>query len=1017
MRQTPQQPLLRATPAPTRVLEKAVITAIFVALLCFDWIVYSGLRDRDDERIRSQFDTEVAEVTTDIRTRMAVYEQVLLGGVGLFEASTRVGRSEWRAYVEALKLAERFPGIQGVGFSLRIAAADKAAQVAAIRAEGFPDFDIRPSGPREEYHSIIYLEPFATRNLRAFGFDMSTEATRRVAMTAARDTGRPTLSGKVTLVQETESDVQAGVLLYLPVYTKGAPRDTPARTASALFGYVYSPFRMNDLMAGILRGEQELVRLEIFDNGINYPANLLYDSARRDARMATHRPALSAERSIEINGRNWLIRVSSLPEFEDAYRGRTAALIALIGLLLSVMLAALAWFFTVAKSNEVALAQQLVADRKVELSASESRLRSIIDTAITAIVTIDEKGLIQSFNPAAERIFGYAAAEIIGQNVKVLVPEPYRSAHDGYLARYLATGEAKIIGIGREVNGQRKDGSLFPMRLGIGEARTATGRLFTGVIADLSKEKQDEAALLERQEQLVIARDQAEAANRAKSDFLAMMSHEIRTPIHGVMGALGLISAAKDAPERERWTNLAKRSIDSLLSIINGILDFSQIEAGRIELVPEPRQIRAVVESATGLFEPLAAEKELAFQVDYSGEVDAWVRVDANRLRQILNNLIGNAVKFTRRGFVRVAASAQPEPSGGLTLRLSVTDSGIGIPASQLQNLFGMFSRLTGEARGEVEGTGLGLAISRRLARLMNGDITVSSTEGVGTIFSVTIPLARAKPAEIAAPKPGSTTARRRFDVLVVDDSQANRDIAKAYLEGAGHRITLAINGAEAVDAVAKGLFDVVVIDMVMPVMDGIEATRRIRRLSGPKARTPILGLTADVTTDRRKFREVGIDRILSKPILGEALIAAVAAAGAGTDAAEAPSGETAPAPRRSEFSGDGIDWHAIAKLRLDLSATIADKLLVGFVEEMDSRVDELRRAESAADLTALRKESHRIAGSAGSYGLAEASATARRLEAAAEAGNAGAAEAELSRLLDILHRDTSKLRESLTRH
>jgi len=1010
MQYDPTRPAARTASAASRAAEKAIVAAIFVLLLGFDWIVWSTLSDREAERIQAQFETAVGDVTGDIRARMAVYEQVLLGGVGLFEASEHVTRQEWHAYIGSLKLAERFPGIQGVGFSLRVPAAEKDAHVAAVRAEGFADYDIRPPTPREEYHSIVYLEPFDARNRRAFGFDMASETTRRAAMAEARDTGRPILSGKVTLVQETERDVQAGVLLYHPVYAKGAPRHTAAQAASALVGYVYSPFRMNDLMEGILRGERASIRLEIFDGLAPQAAAMLYDSARADRRAAAHRPAYVATKVMRIDGRDWTIRVSSLSEFENENRVSVSALIALIGALLSVMLAALAWFFTVSKSNEIANVRRLVDERTLELSASESRLRSIIDTAITAIVTIDEKGLVQSFNPAAERIFGYAADEIIGQNVKVLVPEPHRSAHDGYVARYLATGEAKIIGIGREVSGQRKDGSLFPMRLGIGEARSATGRLFTGVIADLSKEKQDEAALLERQEQLVIARDQADAANRAKSDFLAMMSHEIRTPIHGVMGALGLIAAAKDGPERDKWTSLAKRSIESLLVIINDILDFSRIEAGRIELAPEPWRIRGIVEAATALFEPLAAEKGLAFRVDYAGDVDAWVSVDANRLRQVLTNLIGNAIKFTKKGFVRIGLDVSRRTAGGLTLRFTVTDSGIGIPASQLGSLFGMFSRLPGEARGAAEGTGLGLAISRRIARLMGGDMSVSSTEGVGSIFTVSLPVALAAPPKTIAPDTSiEVKAGPALDVLVVDDSPANCDIAKAYLEGAGHRVALAKNGAEAVEAVVKGAFDVVVLDMVMPVMDGIEAARRIRRLDGPKAKIPILGLTADVTTDRAKFLAAGIDRILTKPILGEALIAAVGRAG-DDRRSEA---ETA-APRRALPAADGIDWEVIAKLRLDLSATIADKLLGGFVREIGARADELRQAMTAGDLAELRKESHRIAGSAGSYGLAEASMAARRVEAAAERGDAAEAFAASARLIECLTRDTETLRKNL---
>jgi len=1003
------QPLRATRPSA----EKAAVVALFVILLGLTWVVWSVFRERDDQHARLHFEYDIEEIVTNIEGRMAVYEQVLLGGVGLFNASDSVTRRDWNRYVDSLRLSERFPGIQGVGFSLRIEPENKAAHIAGIRSEGFPNYDILPLGERAIYTSIIYLEPFGGRNLRAFGFDMFSEPTRRAAMEAARDSGRPRLSGRVTLVQETERDVQAGVLLHVPVYRRDISlADVDARR-DALVGYVYSPFRMNDLMKGLLGKETDNLRLRIFDGTLASQATLLFDSAGTEDYLHDHAAVFESLRRIQVNGRPWLVQISSLPGFESDKKGQVSLLIALIGALLSIMLASAAWFFTVSKAVALADTRRIVEDRTADLRSSEDRLRSIIETAVTGMVTIDERGTILSFNPAAERIFGYAAHEMLGQNVKIIVPSPHKGAHDDYIRRYLETGKASIIGIGRDVEGERKDGSRFPMRLGIGEARTAAGRLFTGVITDLSKEKAAEAALHDRQEQLVAARDQAEAANRSKSEFLAMMSHEIRTPIHGVMGAIGLVASAKDEKERKRWTDLATRSATSLLAIINDVLDFSKIEAGRIDIYEEPGQIRGLVQATAESLAPLARDKGLTYEIEFGGQVDAWVSFDAGRLRQILSNLIGNAIKFTRRGFIRVRAETFGETADGLSLRLTVTDSGIGIPASERDKLFQEFARLDRQRRGEVEGSGLGLAISQRLARHMGGDITVESAEGAGSAFQVELPLRfTVAPASTAADSEAPLVSSEPLDILVVDDSQANCDIAKAYLAAAGHRVSLASNGLDGFSAVLERRFDVVIMDMVMPVMDGVEASRRIRALGGNKGAVPIIGLTADVTSNRARFIEVGVATVLTKPIAGPALVAAVNMAG-GQERAAPPTAQPTTAAAKTD---DGIDWKAVNRIRAELGVQVANSLLTGFVDEMTARADVLKMNVGSGDLPTLMKEAHRLAGSAGSYGLAEASSLACKLEASCAAGDQEKAAADVESLVTALVRGTTRLHEDIQR-
>ncbi|MBF0340152.1 MAG: EAL domain-containing protein [Magnetococcales bacterium] len=453
------------------------------------------------EDLRREFGHQGEEIISRIRQRMAAQEQLLLGVKGLFVASSRVDRSEFREYVATLRLDERYPGMQGVGFSLRIPPGEQSAHLQAIRNEGFPDYTIRPDGERPVHTSIIYLEPFAGRNLRAFGFDMYSEAVRRTAMDKAWASGKPALSGKVTLVQEDGKQVQSGFLLYVPVYRNGLPVATPEERRAHLVGWAFSPFRINDLMAGILGRQGDGLDLEIFDGLTMTPDGLLYDS---DNHLATSTglettSQFSMQERVELVDHVWTVRIRSLPAFEKTMEGRSSGLILWSGLLASTLLALLVWQLVVGRNRAVALANEMTRDLRLseeERLRGTALVRAVVDTAVNAIMAIDANKIVHMYNPAAERLFGYAAAEIIGKNVNRLMPSPVREAHDGYVNHYLDTGERKVIGIGREVVGLKKDGTTFPAELFVNEMQVSGMRMFVGVIHDISERKQAEEVLL-----------------------------------------------------------------------------------------------------------------------------------------------------------------------------------------------------------------------------------------------------------------------------------------------------------------------------------------------------------------------------------------------------------------------------------------------------------------------------------------------------------------------------------------
>lgn len=346
----------------------AALLAFFLLFALTFWL----WRDAADEgsRIgRQRFDFKASEVQFAIEQRLLAYEQVLRGGTALFAASDEVSRAEWRAYVRMLKLERNYPGIQGVGFSQRVLPAERAEHVRAVRAQGFPTYDIWPAGEREGYTSIIYLEPFDWRNQRAFGYDMFSEETRREAMSRARDSGAPAASGRVTLVQETDKGIQHGFLLYIPVYRNGAPAHDAQTRSVALLGYVYAPFRMNDLMTGVL-GPEKLpnIRLEIFDDESVSPDRLMYDSLEQPS---DHIPAFASTQPLEFNGRRWTLRISSLPAFDASIDSQKPRLILLSGLLISVLFAAVVWALAANRRRARALAEAKAAAEAANQAKSE----------------------------------------------------------------------------------------------------------------------------------------------------------------------------------------------------------------------------------------------------------------------------------------------------------------------------------------------------------------------------------------------------------------------------------------------------------------------------------------------------------------------------------------------------------------------------------------------------------------------------------------------------------------------
>lgn len=537
------------------------------------------------------------------------------------------------------------------------------------------------------------------------------------------------------------------------------------------------------------------------------------------------------------------------------------------------------------------------------LRSSELKMRMISDAVVDAVIMFDHKGCVEHWSRAAEQVFGYAADEALGRPVHSLIlPDEDAAAAETELTEFGRSGTGGFVGRIVSRIGQRRSGERFPMELTVSPMRIDGQWWAVGIVRDVTNQRQSEdtarqtaqraeqmaeqlkLALKDSEEHRLTAETlatKAREADRAKTNFLTDMSHEIRTPMTAVLGYTDILLRGDLSPE-EQWNFLQsiKTNGRALLDLINQILDQSKIEAGRMDaqtiLIP-PWE---VIQEVDTLMRPRVENKGLDFNIRYLGAIPELIRTDAMKLRQILVNLVGNAIKFTEQGEIEITTRCLDDAQGRLNLAITVNDTGSGIPQAMLDSIFSPYQQDTKVAMHQTDSTGLGLSISRKLAELLGGDITVRSQPGMGSSFTVMIdpgPLddvrmvAPPRALRVDRPKPGhAPTMQLSGRVMVVEDTVATAILLEFLLKDMGLTVDVAENGRiccdKVFDAASRGLrYDLIIMDIHMPEMDGYQATRILRELNYD---VPILAVTARaMPSDRDRCAKAGCDDYIAKPI------------------------------------------------------------------------------------------------------------------------------------------------------
>ncbi|HVX85803.1 MAG TPA: CHASE domain-containing protein [Phycisphaerae bacterium] len=873
-----------------------------VSYLYVDATVSADEGRRFDQAVKTLKQTLSGE--TDRYTDLLQFTRAFVDGTG------KVTRESWRRFTAGADLTAH-PGLLGLGYAERVSNEQLPGYVAEARKEGYGDYAIRPPGDRAEYFPVNIVEPPTERNRVSMGFDLMTDPVRSSAMREAELEGRPAATSKLVLLPDVGKEEHPGFLVFVPVYrleADGSGPHTAQERQAALRGFVYAPFQVDSLVEGLRSQLRDVgvVEFQIYDGQQIRESALLYDSREAAARgagtkrgpapggwAAEERPALadqpSAERvELRVEGRPWTLVAVPSPELLQTVDHHLPWLVLTGGALLSWLLFGVSWMQMRARLSREAAAER-VAESERRLRASELRYRMKIEQSPLAVQTLSPEGRTTLVNKSWEDLWGITFEQLGEYNVL----EDGELVKKGVmpLIKRAFAGETVTIGPIFYDAGELATGA-HPRSRWVRSVLYPVKDPTTGEITELVLMHEDFTLRKEAEAELREAKEAAEAANRAKDQFLAVLSHELRNPLSPVLSMVDLLSQGELSAEKAAEAmEVIRRNVELEARLIDDLLDVTRISRGKLHLDMEVVDVHQALEHAVQICAGDAAGKGVRVEKYFDAKEHA-VRGDPARLQQVFWNLIKNAVKFTPPGgtiFIRTGNRGRGDGDGAERIAIEVADTGIGVAAEKLPRIFEAFEQADGSITRRFGGLGLGLAITRALVGAHGGRIEANSPgAGQGTTFTVSLPVVKAEAgsAAAAAAGPGGVGAggaggagasgsgrkvdgKRTWRLLVVEDQPDARRGMQMLLEREGYEVRAAATGGEALELARDWPFDLLVSDIGLPDLSGLELLPRLRALRP----APAIALTGfGMEQDIQRAVEAGFDVHITKPVSFERL-------------------------------------------------------------------------------------------------------------------------------------------------
>ncbi|MDH5634181.1 MAG: PAS domain S-box protein [Gammaproteobacteria bacterium] len=863
----------------TRKEHLPILILVAVIGLAVTISAYVKVRDWELSRELSSYEKRSQTYVVVLKGRLEQYLAQMKAAKRFYESSQEVSSSSFHLFVDPI--IRDYPEIDAIIWVPRVTRVTRTERAkfernlsASHRSKkqiyevaqntGYPE---KKRGTAEVYYPVADVSPRTTHGY-IIGYDVGSDAARRSLLQQAELTGRPVFVSNIGSLHVQENRFDA--LAIFPVLKSNGTDNSRGDVLGFLILELDIGTTFEASIVGLPPTGSDISVLDVSspsaERHIYMHRTRLAHSG--DPVNQNTKAVLEVRLPLELPGIKWALEFKSSSHYFSRTVNTRSWFVLVVGLMLTGGLIA------VLQSNarKMLEVEGLVGTRTEQLQATEYKQRAILEAVAEGVVTIDSQGNIETFNPAAELVFGYTEQEVSGRNVSILLPENERVLHEQYTDKSTLNAP-RIINNARDLFGQRKDGSQFPMELNVAPVMFGQKRGFVGILRDITKRKQ--AA-----DELMQAKEQAEESNRAKSDFLSRMSHELRTPLNAILGfaqVLELDEQSLSEDQQDSVRHILKGGYH-LLELINEVLDLAKVESGKISLSIEPVETRELVEACYLLAKPLADKAEIAIQVQFEPDVSA-VLADRVRLKQVLMNLISNAIKYNRpKGKVDIkVANAEAGQ-----VRFTVTDTGPGIDLNDISKLFEPFHRLNAE-NSDIEGSGIGLTITEKLLKIMAGKIVVESHVGKGSSFIVELPVAE-MPAgfesgdDEGTPNPGFAEAGdiSGLSILYIEDNPANLKLVQHIL-GRRYDFTLlsADNAVLGLELAAAHVPDLVLMDINLPGMDGFEAMEKLQQ-DPATVDIPVIAVSANAMPgDVGRGMSAGFRAYVTKPIdIGEFLAA-----------------------------------------------------------------------------------------------------------------------------------------------